>query len=343
MLSLSVRQERFLVSLKRLLRGSPSTLSTYWELTCIFVFFSCSGHFADTKAGASPGIVKIEVNLDTAVLLDSMVEQARLVVFKAVARVTAIDVDKTKMPTQQQTPTVISSNTSLSGFSSVLNLSAEMASQSPKLQKAQSSALRLNSILQGKSTLTTNVLHDPEHSLDQARKSRSVQWEKPVDPPKSDAATKQIAKRQRMVQSQARLRSMKSFGRPHAEPGNSEPKNATFGDFGRGANGAIWGRDGKLLNHPVPQSGLTSSAMSSLNVSGAQNSNQNATFDISNSPQAPRQVRPNILSNLSLSGRNPNMGAPVGRGLSVGLPSTLPRTATALESWLVNNATNRNR
>lgn len=269
-------------------------------------------------------------------LLDSMVEQARLVVFKAVARVSAIDVHKTKIPSQQHTST-ISSNTSLSGFSSALNLSADIASQSPKLQKAQSSALRLNSILQGKSTLTTNVLDDPKDSLDQVRKSRSVKWEKTFDPPNSDTATEQIAKRQRMVQSQARLRSMKSFGRPHAEPGNSEPKNATFGDFGRGAHGVTWGRDGKLLNHPVPQSGLTSSAMSSLNVSGAQNSNQNATFDLSlSAPHATRQVRPNFLSNLSLSGRYPNMG-------SSGLPSTLPRTPTALEGWLVQNATNNNR
>lgn len=253
--------------------------------------FVSTGHFAK---GDQPGLLKVDVRLDTNSLLESMVEQARLVVFKAVARATSVNMDSlNKKPVK---PNV--NKESMSTFSSALNLSADAVAQSPSLQKARSSALRLNSILQGNGG---GPSMSPMPS--KIRKTRSVQWDGAVG---VKAVAHQIAappaKRQRLVQSQARLRSFKSFGRPHGGESGREAKNATFGDFGRSPAGPVWGRDGKLINHPRP--GMMTSRLSNLAVdSGATESNQNATFD-----------------------------AP---------PKRMKRTATALESWLVNNATRR--
>lgn len=278
-----------------------------------------AGHFS--KNG-SPGLTKVEVRLDTSALLDSMVEQARLVVFKAVARATG-GVQETGSSSKRQ----VSQNTNptrLAGFSSALNLSADAAAKSPRLQKARSSALRLNSILQGKSDGASTP-------LSKTRKTRSVQWESPLDLPAKDASNFPNAKRQRHVQSQARLRSMKSFGRPHAEHGHN-PNNATFNDFG-GRGGPTWGRDGKLRNHPVPGGGM-SSRLSGLTAGANQPSRQNATFEFSAGAPRTTRLSPSLSSSLNFSKRSSRK---VRGGLGA-IPSTLPRTATALESWLVNKS-----
>jgi hypothetical protein len=232
---------------------------------------------------------------------------------------------------QQHTNTNQQNNQNMSSFSSALNLSADAVANSPHLQKARSSALRLNSILQGKS----NGGGGPSLALQTSkiRKTRSVQWDNALESATgrstssssssrnqfllaSAISSQPAAKRPRIAQSQGRLRSYKSFGRPHGGSigGSGEAKNATFGDFGRGP--ALWGRDGKLMNHPSPGGGLTSSRLSNLAIeSDAQQSNQNATFDFS--------------------------GSRGGGGSAAPRKTTMKRTATALESWLVSNATRR--
>jgi hypothetical protein len=94
------------------------------------------------------GLTKVEVRLDCASLLESMVEQARLVTFRAVARATSSVVSPNRIhATSLSKP----SATTLAGpFTSVLSLSEEATAGSPTLQKARTSALRLNTILEGK-------------------------------------------------------------------------------------------------------------------------------------------------------------------------------------------------
>jgi hypothetical protein len=277
------------------------------SLSCLSHLSACpsnhcmvtTGHFA---RGDQPGLKKVDIRLDTNALFESMVEQARLVVFKAVARATSASV----RPSTPASPgssndtskPVVSDQRALSSFSSALKLTPDALAKSPRLEKARSSALRLNSILQGK-TAPSGLPANPSIA-DKVRKNRSVQFDAALDIHQS-ASSIPPHKRQRIVQSQARLRSFKSFGRPHGGQGGAEARNATFGDFGRGP--PVWGRDGKLLNHPTP--GLASSALSSLAEEPSQKSIQNATFDLSNPPK------------------------------------TMKRTATALESWLMNTATSR--
>ena len=277
------------------------------------------------------GLAKVDVRLDTGALLDSMVQQARMVVFKAVAKATAAtgalppDVGK-KLNlgpgAQGQAP-----STTLSGFSSALNLSSSSGqagmsaggSVAPgphqpnhRLQKARSSALKLNSVLQGGGK-------GGNPSLDKTRKSRSIQWDHPMDLPKMKSPALPTPKRQRVAQTSARLASFKSFGRPHAGDFGSGPRNATFGDFGRKP---IWGRDGKPANHPSPMQNTDHNPNDLMNP-GAPNS-KNATFDFQ---------RPSIHLSSGL-----NLGVTTKQRSNMNrVPSSIPRTATALEGWLMNN------
>ena len=68
-----------------------------------------------------PGLMRVDIRLDTASLLESMVEQARLVVFKAVARATSINTDSLTKPNVK----VANQPGNLSTFNSALNLSAD--------------------------------------------------------------------------------------------------------------------------------------------------------------------------------------------------------------------------
>lgn len=281
----------------------------------IIILKKCSSRSpAHFSRGGHPGLVKVDVRLDTNSLFNTMVEQARLVVFKAVSQATNVGTPKGTVepgapdapkPMETEKPSESRPDTrALASFSSALSLSAKAAEDSPRLAKARHSALKLNSILQGNAPGNVGDVqpHSQPQPTNKFRKNRSVQWDTALDVKKMNNFPP--AKRQRQVQSNSRLRSFKSFGRPHGSDGRREAKNATFGDFGRSPSGPVWGKNGKLLNHPTP-GGLASSTLSTIAMESSDQiqSNQNATFDVP--------------------------------------PKTMKRTATALESWLVQNATGR--
>lgn len=268
------------------------------------------------------GLTKVDIRLDTRVLLDSMIEQARLAVFKAVARATSVTTPSSPQATlppsvlPQQSPpnAALTRSGSSSSNSSVDSLGQQ------QMLKARSSALRLNNVLHGKAHDTDAEMSSP---LSKTRKNRSVRWDHPMQTPSRDAANFPSAKRQRMVQSQARLRSTKSFGRPHADY-SSGPRNATFGDFGS-SHHSTWGKDGKLKNHPRPGGGMT--RLSAFHTNNGPPEAQNARFDLQNRTKVNRE---NTLSVLGVVGAAQQQQPQSGAG------TTMPRTATALENWLVN-------
>jgi hypothetical protein len=229
------------------------------------------------------GLIKVDIRLDTGAMLDSMVQQARMIVFKAVAKATSKaetftpEGKSAAIETISEEALAATPSNTLLGFSSALNISSGPGSgflagqhePSHRLQKARSSALKLNSVLQG-------VAVKPcfNTAFDKARKARSVQWDQRTDILKVKPTGTPSPKRQRVTDASARLRSFKSFGRPHAGDFGSGPKNATFGDFGRKP---IWGRDGKLANRPAPiNPGDLKNDFQSVDES---ESSRNATFD----------------------------------------------------------------
>ena len=271
-----------------------------------------TGNFANDDPKA---LAKVDIQLDAGTMLSSMVDQARIAVFKTVAKVTTGVVNPGAPKPTKPAPAPKASISQLpGGFSSSLRLSASSATGSPALAKARSSALRLNSVLQGGAGGKTE-------SPSGIRKQRSVQFDMPM-PSTSKGMEPSSSKKPRVAQTANRLKSFKSFGRPHAEDSSGGPRNATFGNFGRQQ---IWGRDGKLANHPMPVNSLEKQRIEQMGekVTGS----VNATFG---TPSAPASARLHSGLGLSRGGNNSNN--------MTRLPSSLPRTATALESWLMNAA-----
>ena len=282
-----------------------------------------------------PGLTKADILLDTGALLDSMVQQARMVVFKAVAKATS-STDGISLDKSMATDSKLASS-QLSGFSSALNLStggmkastagalginAPTQSSVPegpfkpahRLQKAKSSALKLGSVLASAPPSGGNA------SFDKSKKTRSVQWDNRMDINKSKVNSIPSPKRQKMGVTTARLTSFKSFGRPHAGDFGSGPKNATFGDFGRKP---IWGRDGRMANKPSPMMPAETSDMLTSQV----RQTANATFDFQ------RPSKPSIhLSSAAGLGISTKKSA---GGGSARAPGAMPRTATAHEALLI--------
>lgn len=265
-------------------------------------------------------MTKVDVLLDTGALLESMIEQARLAVFKAVARATHVTdrptIPLTSAPVEPAALSEFSSSLSIADTTPTIAEDAPSQPQSTQLLKTQSSAVRLSNILHGKSDEagkdTTNT------SLIKTRKNRSVKWNSPMEIPSRDVANFPSSKRQRVVKAQ--LRSTKSFGRPHADHGTG-PRNATFGEFGSTA--VTWGKNGRLKNHPVPGGGPMAPQMSTFDNAASSTQNQNAMFDLHQNTKVSLET----LSALGID-RSAVMEPTVG--------TNMPRTATALENWLLN-------
>jgi len=297
------------------------------------------------------GLKTVDIKLDTGALLESMVKEARMVVFNAVAKATAasnamsIDSDS-----NMSDPRMLNAPSQLSGFGSSLKLSAatslgKAASGGSQQQgvvneglhqpshrnlKAKSSALRLGSLL---STPTQPVSSIDPHALSIAKikKSRSVQFHARVDTSKARSPAIQLPKRQKTavghkMATTARLTSFKSFGRPHAGDfgsGNGpKNENATFGNFG-GGGGGVWGRDGTLASRPSPMMPAETTDI----LTSQTRKTANATFSFE---------KPSIhLSRgtdfgLGLSRKKKASSATLNQ-----VPSSIPRTATACENWLI--------
>lgn len=276
------------------------------ELVTLRAPGTVSGNF---HSGHPKGLAKVDVRLDSNALLKSMGDQARLAVFKTVAGLSSSDM-KASAPPKPAQADLKAPITGLSGFSSSLRLSSAQATNSPQLAKARSSALRLNSVLQG----TSAGKNDQPAGI---RKQRSVQWDHPMELPSIKGSTPPSSKKPRVAQTSTRLKSFKSFGRPHADDTSAGPRNATFANYG---SKHIWGRDGKLANHPMPVNGIER-PREDMDMGMKITGSVNATFGTPSSSAASR------LAAVNAANRN----AGVSR-----LPSSLPRTATALESWLLN-------
>ena len=114
-------------------------------------------------------------------------------------------------------------------------------------------------------------------------------------------------KKSRRAQTAAKLKSFKSFGRPHAGDFGSGPRNATFGEFSRAQ---MWGRDGRMAHHPVPM--------------------QKGSAFTAEDPQPKGNAKFRVPSSVRLQSSF--------QTTSSGVSSSLPRTATVLENILLKKA-----
>lgn len=251
----------------------------------------------------------VNVKLDAKMMMKAMVDQSRLVVLQAVsaATCTAPDLGTSQMstfsikesndfPLPRKRPP---SNKALSSLAAAKT--SPTADQSPQARKARSSAVRLDNILQGK----TQSVSFFSSRLRAATKGESAK--RKIGPILGALAPE--PKMARIAQSAAKLKSFKSFGRPHAGDAGSGPNNATFGEFGSGHIG-IWGRDGRMAVHPQPmRDGMTA--------------DKNASFG-DTIPKSAAEMGAALLGGL-----NRSLGSASTHGL-------VTRTPTALETSLMN-------
>lgn len=299
---------------------APGTISgkPYW-IDLFFSAFSLShvrraANFDKDETGS---LTSVDIALDTGVMLDSMVQQARMVVFKAVAKATSSgqllpSLDGDMDPSSARGKSEVAPT--LSGSShKPPNPNEKSLPHSLLQQKSRASALKLNSVLQGSSD-TKQVSSNATFS--KGKQTKSVQWDHDAVMAKAKPATNPSPKRQRLSNKEAKLRSFKSFGRAHAGDFGSGPRNATFGDFGRKP---IWGRNGKMANAPTPIQPNYEHSQDLMST--APKSPKNATFDL----QRPTvRVSSDVLGSLRKNKTQNNSGS-----------TAIPRTATAHENWLV--------
>jgi hypothetical protein len=196
----------------------------------------------------------VNIKLDAKMMMKAMVDHSRLVVLQAVSAATSTvpDVvrervakssnDSNDFPLPQKRPP---SKNSLSTLAAAKTIPT--ADQSPQALKARSSALRLDNILQGKTHQSIPFFSSRLLAASMEGKSK-----RKAGPTLGALAPE--PKMARIALSAAKLKSFKSFGRPHGGGSGSGPNNATFGEFGSGHSG-IWGRDGRMAVHPQPMRG----------------------------------------------------------------------------------------
>jgi len=272
-----------------------------------------SAHFDHTEDGKEEmGVKTIDIGLDTRILLESMVKEARMVVFNAVAKATSaskslpMDSDPFKQEgTKGNGPSPVSLKLSPSQARMLKLPGVREGQHQPnhRSMKAHNSSLKLNKVLS-----STTI-----------QKTRSVQFGTLDLKAKGiGVGPKMSVPESQKLEATARLTSFKSFGRPHAGDFGSDggPKNATFANFGGGGK-QYWGRDGKLASKPRPMLPSETQDMMTSQV----RRNANATFDIAK-PKPP--IHLSRSTGLSLPKKKASPGS-----------SSIPRTATAAEGWLL--------
>lgn len=298
------------------------------------------------------GLKKVCVELDTKVVLKSMLDQARIAVLKAVASATNTTVPSASVlskthpiakrnlstTTSVQTLSTLNSSSSTAGaFSSTLRSGIlSPIYESKRLDKAQTTAYLLNSVLHGRSSAgdrNDNNIQNSRPDVAGMRPVRSVRFDQMTQAPK---LTSEVAlpNKKRMAQTANKLKSFKSFGRPHAGDYGTGPGNATFGEFG---TAGAWGRDGRLAAHPTPGQASAFDAMN--NMSGG-STDKNATFDniLSNSNATQSNQDNPFLARtggLKRSAAAVSGAALLGRSSGSSPSGSMPRTATVLENMLI--------
>ena len=200
----------------------------------------------------------VKINLDMKALVASMVEQARLVVFKAVASATSLPLggpspqrhlnqqqqQRQASPQRQQQPVIPKMTASVGAMtlSSTPEGDNEREEDSvgvtPENKIPQEEVKVTGGLRRPKSVLkmpsrglasgnSTTGLDENDSASLKPKKSRSITWSNSVD----------VSHRKEGINPSPSLKSSKSFGKPDANT-FSTSRNATFAEFGRSVNQA---------------------------------------------------------------------------------------------------------
>eukprot|EP00549_Striatella_unipunctata_P018978 CAMPEP_0118715078 /NCGR_PEP_ID=MMETSP0800-20121206/26640_1 /TAXON_ID=210618 ORGANISM="Striatella unipunctata, Strain CCMP2910" /NCGR_SAMPLE_ID=MMETSP0800 /ASSEMBLY_ACC=CAM_ASM_000638 /LENGTH=619 /DNA_ID=CAMNT_0006621137 /DNA_START=271 /DNA_END=2130 /DNA_ORIENTATION=- len=304
------------------------------------------------------GITWSRVQVESRAIVEAMIEQARLVVFRAVARATTKSDPIPKTVSAWNSMGLESANEKPDNDGSLI--------QETRMKKARASAHQLNKILSEPidpvhptpveslptKTPTVTIAKTASVAILKARsiavlkdtdikdadgprtftgkqKTRSVTWLTPMQKPYKDTSNWPEAKRLRQSRPSSLMRSTKSFGKPDASYFESV-RNATFADFGgrpsgvpnNMSTGRLAGFSNRTGGH---ESGLIRSQMSYVDKSVyVGRSRVNESFDHPSDQHG--LLRRGFPSSLLAPGYSPDGDSNNG---------AMARTATALESLLL--------
>jgi len=318
----------------------------------------------------------VKINLDTKALVASMVEQARLVVFKAVASATSLPIGRAQPQRaqpmtgnspqqsshspQQQQPVVPKMTASVGAMALTatpegddeIEESEEVKVEARLPTEGTKSLHRPKSVLKMPSRGLASGGPSESLTLNQPRKSRSITWSNSVD----------VSKERNQFHPSPSLKSSKSFGKPDANT-FATSRNATFAEFGRSVNQAAQHTfaNGKLK--------VNANAYSMANFTSNGSSSNNESFVLKRNAEfsaASLSLTSNLNSrkmgglsglakNVSAFERAPRSAGIMPQNLSLGLSKSntlqkemenipqpmLPRTPTALEGLLLQKERSR--
>jgi len=328
----------------------------------------------DSESNSSQ-MTAVKINLDTKALVASMVEQARLVVFKAVASATSLPFGapspqrappRAGIPPQQQKPVPrMAASVGATVLAATPEGDNEKEYESGKIEEnvrllpseGAKPLHRPKSVLKmpSRGLVSSSTLSESESPiLNVPRKSRSITWSNSVD----------VSTQKMGFNPSPSLKSSKSFGRPDANT-FSTSRNATFADFGRSVNQAAQHTfmNGKLKVNANAYS------MANFTSNGSSSNNENFVLKRNAEFSAASLSLTSNLNNRRLGGglaglaknasafeRAPRGGAGImPKNFSLGLSKSntfqkemenipqpmLPRTPTALEGLLLQKAQTR--
>jgi len=304
----------------------------------------------------------MKINLDTNALVVSMVEQARLVVFKAVARATSTTVPTPSAPLRNKQTLLAAANAvshkSINSTSTDFTPSFHISRPSPKVAMRSGSSVSEEGYDERNGNKPPARVPSALLNSSSLRKHRnvSVKWNTTVevsqqnfnepassgadDPPKMNF-----------------LKSSKSFGRPDANT-FSTSRNATFAEFGRGPMSAVNPvMPGVRKN--IKNANFSMANLSSMAGGAGMAGNANVVYKKNAVFSAASVTLTQKLSQLSTTSGGAGAGytmaglsaKPSSRRSSLGqmeddfrnVPQpSLPRTPTALEGLLLAKAAQRN-
>jgi len=293
------------------------------------VKFRCPGIVLGKFSLKSTLLSLVKINLDADSLVSSMVEQARLAVFKAVA-----------VATNATPPSPIST---IPQFSTALNLSKAPPVQHLKqvsINKIQPRQQETPKLIKAPSLIINKNANHP-------RKNRSVTWNHQLE---SRNNGDRITAKRRKFSEPGNLKSSQSFGKPDASFFQTN-RNATFAEFGRPpkhlfVNGKLSTPNNNMrsmanmramksvgnfsndLTNGSSKGNATFSAASLSFSQKLQNNTSTTNIDLLQKPKA--------LFSLTHERKKRKIGSTDNLNSGVHIPQpSLPRTPTALEGFLL--------
>lgn len=238
--------------------------------------FRAPGTILGSFCPNSTYITSVKINLDTKSLVSSMVEQARLIVFKVIANSSSSPASQPSKPKTEEQKAESPKNS----VKDQVQVQVPVSNPNPKMRPTNS-VLKMRSVYSSTKVTSTSTFQP-------LKPTRSVTWSNAVNVSGEHDTPVNY------------LKSSKSFGKPDANVFEAK-RNATFADFGRARTGQspFSFTKGKLRANRTMAS--LSGGTSGANETFTQRNVEFSAASLSLSQKLKNNVKPSLLTGMSTS------------------------------------------